>query len=335
MEGLSPPPEFTPGQKLGEGAYGVVHEALRFGKVAGHVMKTYLTNPEHSFVVQRAFWREVNALKAMQDAPVNVPVLVEIIPPNVIIMTDVGDNLRTVRCAMPLRMHHQISDALNYLHDCHILHLDVKPENITERGQENKIYSLIDFGSSAPVGDDPEFYNCTRWYRSPALMLGVSIDENADWWALACCVAESLTGEAIFRGRWEEATLERIVAELGAVPRHLLTGNWPFKAKTDPAPASYDVKSISVTVQFKDKKRSYLLPRGGRVWQLKEMIHKEVEPGPHRLHGGDYTELRNNEPLFKNHYEFVYGPTQLNALPSDIKAVVLEGLEKTWGPIHL
>ena len=127
-------------------------------------------------------------------------------------------------------MYADIGAALTKLGELRIVRRDIKPENIVWRRQ----YTLIDFGAAFIEGNPhrPDtWYAVTRWYRAPAVILGVRTDPSIDWWALACVVFEVHTGTVLFRGAQEIDTLRLIVEELGPIPATYLTGACASKAK--------------------------------------------------------------------------------------------------------
>ena len=331
--GGSFPSRYDIGRKLGSGAYGDVYEAHLHGKATKLVMKVYAYNENNEEAVCDAYRREVTMLKQLVDAPqVNAPLFICAYG-RTIVMTDVGDNIRQRRCEDPLEMHAHIGAALRHLHSKNILHLDVKPENITFDGTN---YSLVDYGSVVVDGQhDDMFYRCTRWYRSPELIFGVAIREAADWWALACCLAEAQTGLPLFPGRWEEEVVEKMVAELGAIPEHLKMGSMAYKADMVVTAGTIGTPTVSVTVKFDDGKRSYLVAFCARVHQLRALLESDPQNncGPrYRLLNGDLV-LKDNDVLTRTHYDLVCTPTQVDALPNEVRGAVLEGLGQTWNKL--
>jgi serine/threonine protein kinase len=118
----------------------------------------------------------------------------------------------------------QIADALDYAHHKGFLHRDVKPSNIL-RDVEGE-YWVTDFGltkammstgltthTGAVLGTPP--------YIAPEVWLGEEASPGTDQYALACVVAEALTGEVLFKGNTPPAVMTAHVlkgADLSIVP---------------------------------------------------------------------------------------------------------------------
>jgi eukaryotic-like serine/threonine-protein kinase len=109
-----------------------------------------------------------------------------------------------------LRMAEQIGQALDYAHAQGFLHRDVKPSNILRTPQGE--YVLTDFGltrammstgltthTGAVLGTPP--------YIAPEIWEGEEAVPATDQYALACVVAEALTGEVLFQGATPPAVM--------------------------------------------------------------------------------------------------------------------------------
>ena len=111
-----------------------------------------------------------------------------------------------------------------YLHSCHVMHRDLKPQNIFIKNhravigdlgmasvsQASKLFFLV-----APSGRcDDSTYICTRWYRAPELLFGCAYGTAIDMWALGCVLAELITGVVLFAGKSTTNQLERILHNL-------------------------------------------------------------------------------------------------------------------------
>jgi serine/threonine-protein kinase len=123
----------------------------------------------------------------------------------------------------------QICRALTRAHELHIVHRDVKPENIflTREGTELFV-KILDFGiakqataAGAEVTDD-QFVFGTPYYMSPERVMNTGrIDHRADLWALAVVVYQMLTGDRPFVGPTQGALYVRINSAIYERPSRL------------------------------------------------------------------------------------------------------------------
>jgi len=94
----------------------------------------------------------------------------------------------------------QTADALHYLHEHGLVHLDVKPQNLII--QPDGLVKLIDFGLAQPAQTPQELIGGTTFgtvsYLAPEQASGEKVDIQTDVYALGCVVYEMLTGRAPF-----------------------------------------------------------------------------------------------------------------------------------------
>lgn len=110
--------------------------------------------------------------------------------------------------------------ALGHCHARHVLHRDVKPENILVRQKGDRYsFSLCDF-NLARFFDFERAYTqlvVTLWYRPPELTLAslpVLYSTGVDGWALGCVVYEALLGRPAF---------DAVEESMGRVHLHFFT----------------------------------------------------------------------------------------------------------------
>ncbi|EQC32318.1 CMGC/DYRK protein kinase [Saprolegnia diclina VS20] len=113
-------------------------------------------------------------------------------------------------------------EALAFLHRQHIVHCDLKPENIVMKSVQRCEIKVIDFGSASFVSDELTFYVQSRSYRAPEVILGRRYDEKVDVWSLGCILAELYTGHVLFANDSVVSLLGRMMSILGAFPTSML-----------------------------------------------------------------------------------------------------------------
>ncbi|XP_065832772.1 cyclin-dependent kinase 7-like [Oscarella lobularis] len=118
---------------------------------------------------------------------------------------------------------------LEYLHNCWILHRDMKPNNLLVNKQG--ILKITDFGLAKPFGS-PNRANThevvTRWYRCPELLFGARFyGPGVDTWAVGCILAELLLRVPFLPGESDLSQLSKIFETLGTPTE----ANWPGLTK--------------------------------------------------------------------------------------------------------
>ena len=135
---------------------------------------------------------------------------------------------------------HQLLLTCFYLHsDCHVIHADIKPENIllvdssfrTVQLHDMAInvplsthVRLIDFGTAVHAGAEKPSIVVSRSYRALEIVLGVGWASGVDVWAIGCVLMELYTGHRLFNigSGSDEDHLKQMEALLGPIPLHLL-----------------------------------------------------------------------------------------------------------------
>uniref|UniRef100_A0A3Q3GJQ3 Protein kinase domain-containing protein n=1 Tax=Labrus bergylta TaxID=56723 RepID=A0A3Q3GJQ3_9LABR len=133
-------------------------------------------------------------------------------------------NLTEEKVACYLR---DILEALHYLHNSRIVHLDVKPENMLVTGTSGQpTVKLTDFGDAVqlnsahyvhPLLGSPEF-------ASPELVLGEPVSLNSDMWSLGVVTYVLLSGASPFLDESAEETCLNICQLDFSFPRDYFQG---------------------------------------------------------------------------------------------------------------
>ena len=104
------------------------------------------------------------------------------------------------------RIMKDMAGALQYIHSSHVLHRDIKADNVllSSRG----IIKLADFGLACAYGETSASVARTRVgsdrYYSPEKANGNAYDGRDDVWAAGCIFIELCTGERMARPIWSD-----------------------------------------------------------------------------------------------------------------------------------
>ncbi|KAF4587922.1 serine/threonine-protein kinase prp4 [Ophiocordyceps camponoti-floridani] len=128
---------------------------------------------------------------------------------------NVGINLDATR-----RYARQIFVALDHLRKNHIIHADLKPDNIliNDNRQILKVCDLgtaIDRSDAATAHAQLTPYLVSRFYRAPEVILGMDYDYGVDMWSIGCTLFELFTSKILFPGASNNQMLKLIFEKRG------------------------------------------------------------------------------------------------------------------------
>ena len=135
----------------------------------------------------------------------------------------------------------QLIAAVGFLHGTmQLVHTDLKPENILlcDPGYEKVVDStsgiayripttdriqVIDFGSAVSMtAAGRRGIICTRHYRAPEVILGLTWSYPVDMWSIGCILVELYTGRALFQTSDDAEHLAMIELVNGPMPRRFV-----------------------------------------------------------------------------------------------------------------
>jgi len=226
--------QYTKIDRIGEGAYGVVHKAR--DRETGNLVALKcirLENDEEG--VPCTAIREISLLKELRHP--NLVRLYEVLHNErklTLVFEYLDMDLRKYldeQSASPVptstikRMSRQLLEGIAYCHKRCVLHRDLKPQNLLiNKAQDLRIG---DFGLGRAYGIAAKKFThevVTLWYRAPDVLLGNgNYGPAVDMWSAGCIMLEMITGEPVFPGQNDADQLLRIFKFLGA-PNDTL---WP------------------------------------------------------------------------------------------------------------
>ena len=235
--------KYTKLDKIGEGAFGIVHKAK--DKDTGELvaLKRIRFDQEEEGVPCTAV-REISLLKELKHphivklidviyTPKKLTLVFEFLEQDLKKFIEVHQgNLET---GMIRQLLMQLLSGLAYCHYRSVLHRDLKPQNLLV---EKHTLKIADFGLGRAVGIPVKRYTneaVTLWYRAPDVLLGsTSYNAGIDLWSVGCIFYEMATGEPLFAGTKEFDQLLLIFQCLGTPSNE----DWP-KMHSYPLSSTY------------------------------------------------------------------------------------------------
>lgn len=242
--GCSPIESYRILDKLGEGTFGQVHRAVHVETGTAVALKEILLHNKEDGMPITAL-REIRILKSLRHE--NVLELLDMavkhgkreerrrasfsmVTPYMdhdlagLLQNDkVKLTIPHIKCYMG-----QLLEGINYLHQSHYMHRDIKAANILVDNRGN--VKIADFGlarkyldpvptiaGASPASTRYTATVVTRWYRPPELLLGEQFYTTAiDIWGIGCIFGEIFVRKPIFPGRSDHDQISIVFQMMGA-----------------------------------------------------------------------------------------------------------------------
>ncbi|XP_011829875.1 PREDICTED: cyclin-dependent kinase 15 isoform X2 [Mandrillus leucophaeus] len=196
-------------EKLGEGSYATVYKGI--SRINGQVVALKVISMNAEEGVPFTAIREASLLKGLKHA--NIVLLHDIIHTKetlTFVFEYMHTDLAQYMSQHPGGLHphnvrlfmFQLLRGLAYIHHQHVLHRDLKPQNllISHLGE----LKLADFGLARAKSIPSQTYSSevvTLWYRPPDALLGATeYSSELDIWGAGCIFIEMFQGQPLFPG---------------------------------------------------------------------------------------------------------------------------------------
>lgn len=218
------------GRMLGSGGFGTVYEAVYKDEMVA--LKQLHTNTKNKKAAMQSFRSETrpevlnfchpNIVKTLyasealsiEDSPFLIMEYIE----NKTLQHLLDDSDEIIDDARRIRFAYEIVNALEYIHDQNVAHLDLKPVNVLVT--KKSLCKLGDFGCCEVVEDTPvsptrSYLTGTFAYRAPELLRGLSPSCKADIYSMGICLWQFWTRDIPYRGKNQHVVI------FGVVSKHL------------------------------------------------------------------------------------------------------------------
>lgn len=206
-------------EELGSGAFGVVHRCVEKSTGRNYVAK--FINTPHTVdkqtvrnevnVMNNLYHRKLLHLHDAFDDEQEMVLILEFLSGGDLFDRIADDDYRMSEAEV-IRYMRQLCEAICYMHEQSIVHLDIKPENVLCETQRSTDIKLIDFGLAAKL--DPEnavkVSTATAEFAAPEVANHEPVGFYTDMWALGVLSYILLSGLSPFAGEDDYETLENV-----------------------------------------------------------------------------------------------------------------------------
>ncbi len=196
---------------------------------------------------------------------------------------------------LALEIGRQAAEGLEAAHKKGVVHRDIKPANLMLVGDNpaKPQVKILDFGLAQLAETSKLTQNNsllgTIAYMSPEQTQGQPVDRRADIWALGATLYEAISGEAPFKGHYEQATMYSILNE-DPEPLTALRSRIPLEVEwtvekclaKDPDERYQSAAELAVDLQALAKKLDSQKLSIHRSQALTAMHAPAVRPAPQR-----------------------------------------------------
>ncbi|XP_057359672.1 cyclin-dependent kinase 15 isoform X3 [Manis pentadactyla] len=282
-------------EKLGEGSYATVYKGI--SRINGQLVALKVISMNAEEGVPFTAIREASLLKGLKHA-------------NIVLLHDIIHTKETLTFVFEYMLFmFQLLRGLAYIHHHHVLHRDLKPQNllISQLGE----LKLADFGLARAKSIPSQTYSSevvTLWYRPPDALLGATeYSSDLDIWGAGCIFIEMFQGQPLFPGVSDILEqLEKIWEVLG-VPTE---DTWPGVSQLP----NYNPEWFPLP---KPQTLQNVCNRLGRVPEAEDLASQMLKGFPR-------DRVSAQEALVHNYFSAL--PSQLHQLPDEESLFTVSGV---------
>jgi len=177
---------------------------------------------------------------------------------------DKGMSLKAVRAYT-----RQLLIALQHIHRMHLIHADIKPDNILISAGHNLV-KICDLGSAMELTEvEVTPYLVSRFYRAPEIVLGIKYGQASDTFALGGTLCELFTGKILFRGKSNNDMLRYFMEWKGKIPHKMIKSGTTWKQHFN---EELDFKFIDNDMVTRKRKTRIITDWGARSKSMLDLI---------------------------------------------------------------